>query len=229
MQISTYIGKPVISPNGDAFGYVTDVRLARSFDKIACIVCADENEEEFYLPMRAVLSCADAVVAGRGRLQTPTGVSSPVGKKAYTQTGKALGFVSDVLLGQEGAKLVVADGEQRTEVPYENVQIGETAVVYESAVKRRAAPKKRESAPAAVKPTRKKAPDQTREQAPQKPQAILLNRTNLLGRRVRRSVYDDRGMPIAVAGERITPEVLSTARRAGRLLELAVNTITQGS
>ena len=53
-----------------------------------------------------------------------------------------------------------------------------------------------------------------------------LNRTNLLGKRLKKSVFDDQGKPIALAGERITPEILARARRSNRLLELTVNTLT---
>ena len=64
------------------------------------------------------------------------------------------------------------------------------------------------------------------EAAPSKTHFQLLNHTNLLGRKVKKSVYDDYGIAIALAGERITPAVLARARRAGRLLALAVNTLT---
>ena len=65
------------------------------------------------------------------------------------------------------------------------------------------------------------------EVAPSKTHSIqLLNHTNLLGRKVKKSVYDDYGIAIALAGERITPAVLARARRAGRLLALAMNTLT---
>ena len=52
------------------------------------------------------------------------------------------------------------------------------------------------------------------------------DRTNLLGRRVKRSVYDEHGAPIATAGERVTPEMIAAARRKNRLLALTVNTLT---
>ena len=76
MKLSTFIGKPVISPNGDAYGYVTDVRLGRTYNTVSCIVCVDDEEEEFYLPLRAVHAVADAVVAGKARNTAPTGILS---------------------------------------------------------------------------------------------------------------------------------------------------------
>lgn len=56
--------------------------------------------------------------------------------------------------------------------------------------------------------------------------SFRIDRTNLLGRRVKRSVYDETGAPIAVAGERVTPETIALARRKNRLLALTVNTLT---
>lgn len=56
--------------------------------------------------------------------------------------------------------------------------------------------------------------------------AFCFNRYDLLGRRVKKSVYDAFGMPVALAGERVTPEMLARARKLNRLLALTVNTIT---
>ena len=49
---------------------------------------------------------------------------------------------------------------------------------------------------------------------------------NLLGRRVKRSVFDETGAPVALAGERITPDTVAKARRKNKLLALTVNTLT---
>lgn len=271
MQLSSFIGKPVISPSGDAYGYVTDVRLSRAMDKVSCIVCADDEEEEFYLPLRAVHAAADAVIAGKARLSAATGVPSPIGRLAYTHTGEALGAVADVVL-EEGAEpeLIIA-GTDRVSVPIGLASVGENIVVYpDPAAKARAkrsraseAPRgqREKEGPQAASPQKKSAQKGKNAQknlpssAPAAPSfqgdetsspipmsaterskthfegnganAVPLDRTNLLGKHVRRTVYDGSGMPLAVAGERITPAVLSKARRAGRLLELAVNTITQ--
>lgn len=72
------------------------------------------------------------------------------------------------------------------------------------------------------------APPSMSEARPSKTHAegFRIDRTNLLGRRVKRSVYDETGTPIAVAGERITPQTIALARRKNRLLALTVNTLT---
>ena len=69
---------------------------------------------------------------------------------------------------------------------------------------------------------------QEMQSAPEPPRrdGFRINRTNLLGRRVKKSVYDETGAPIALAGERITPETITKARRKNKLLALTVNTLT---
>lgn len=62
----------------------------------------------------------------------------------------------------------------------------------------------------------------SREEAPQRERG----RFNLLGRQLKRSVFDEQGYLIARAGEKITRETLLNARRHNRLLELTVNTLT---
>lgn len=233
MQLSNVIGKPVLTPTGEERGYVVAANLSRDYAKISCLVCADAEEEEFYLPARAILSVGDAVIAAGRRLSAPNGVPSPVGKEAYTIAGILLGTISDVRLGEDAEPVfLLASSRALTQIPARCVALGERAVVYPEGM----------TVPAAKKPP-KKSP-QTKKEAPmsenkvQKTKIIpekripvprsaeLLNGTNLLGRRVKKSVFDERGAAVAVAGERITPAVLSRARRSNRLVQLAVNTLT---
>ncbi len=253
MQISNFIGKPVLSPGGEAFGYVTDVRLSRDYKKPLCLVVADSEEEEIYLPQRTVRAVSDAVIAGKARLTTPTGIPSPVGKHAYTGGGKLLGTVSDVCFGEEPC-LIVTEGNTADMVPISRVSVMESVIIYESAEERalmkkslresrpEGARKRRESVagtkrevphrpgeepaenvPYLVPPMREPGPDVADPPAPKG----FADRTNLLGRYVKRAVYDNAGRPIAQAGECVTPALLSAARRAGKLLALTVNTLTQ--
>ena len=53
-----------------------------------------------------------------------------------------------------------------------------------------------------------------------------LDRLNLLGRQVKIAVRDKNGEVIALSGQRITPEILSLARKNNLLLRLTVNTLT---
>lgn len=245
MQLSSVIGKPVLSPTGENYGYVTDARLSRDFSRISCLVCADGEEEEFYVPLRAVLSCEDAVIAGKARIAAPTGVLSPIGKRVFSHTGESLGTVSDVLLGEgsEAVLILVKEGV-RTTAPVSCAGVEEHAVIYPDAEAKTLAAKRNQRPRAAADPPRKKRtppkraqeepaapPPETENEAPMPEKNVRenvfpLDRTNLLGRRVKRSVFDEYGAPVALAGERITPAVLARARRCNRLLQLTVNTLT---
>ena len=263
MQLSTLIGKPVLTRAGDRLGYVTAALLTRDMKKISSLLCANDDEEEFCIPARAILSAADAVIAGGARLKAPTGIASPIGKPAYTHTGEALGTLTDVELGDEPA-LLIASGATTLRCAAACATIGETVIVYPSAAERRPVSARRSHAPKKTENTRtmsaqrrseptmpaeqrpKSAPDghampkqppagggvqsppSMPEARPSKTHAegFRIDRTNLLGRRVKRSVYDETGTPIAVAGERITPQTIALARRKNRLLALTVNTLT---
>lgn len=54
----------------------------------------------------------------------------------------------------------------------------------------------------------------------------VFDRFDLLGRYVRKSVYDDRGALLICEGELITPKIIRTAREHNRLLQLTVDTLT---
>ena len=106
--------------------------------------------------------------------------------------------------------------------------VGETVILYPSEKERRAAgsptgrntPERQKRASAATKKTPAK------ECAPAADESERLCRTDLLGRTVRRSVFDDFGRPIAKAGEKVTAEMIGRARRSNRLLTLSMNTLT---
>lgn len=244
MQLSTLIGKPVLTRAGDRLGYVTAALLTRDMKKISSLLCADDDEEEFCIPARAILSAADAVIAGGARLKAPTGIASPIGKPAYTHTGEALGTLTDVELGDEPA-LLIASGATTLRCAAACATIGETVIVYPSAAERRPASARRGHTPKKTENTRTmsaqrrseptmpadggiQSPPSMPEAKPSKTHAegFRIDRTNLLGRRVKRNVYDETGTPIAVAGERITPQTIALARRKNRLLALTVNTLT---
>lgn len=260
MQLSTLIGKPILSPAGEAYGYVVAARPAKDLTKLACLVAADGEEEEFYIPARAVLSFGDAIIAGRMRLKAPTGVDAPIGKEIYSFTGEYLGTVCDLLLGDGADPLLVVTREGAKATAAASCAIfGEHIVLYADKASRDAAArngvKRTSPSPRPARPRPAKSPSAKstaakgelapsaveKKASPSEPKAKdeppmpeirpsnsiqLLNRTNLLGRVVKKSVYDDFGVTVALAGERITPAVLARARRANRLLALAVNTLT---
>lgn len=248
MQLSELIGTLILSPDGEKLGYVKEAFLSRDATALSCLVAVDGEEEEFILPARAVLAAKDAVIAGRGRLSAPTGTPSPMGRAVFSEEGEYLGAVTDVTVADPPAVTVTRDGAAQT-YPLTRVAVGETVILYAKERKKRAAAKKapqkapqkaqgehaapRFSAPHPAEngenadaPMPAVETQAYRSAQADAPNAFCLNRYNLLGRRVKKSVFDAFGLPVALAGERVTPEMLASARKRNRLLALTVNTLT---
>ncbi len=257
MQLSSLIGKKIISPSGERLGYVTGCYLTKDLKSLAALSAADSDEEDYILPVRAVKAVSDAVVATRHRIASPVGVPAPIGTTAFSEKGEDLGVVSDWLYGDGGTTFVIVKDGVAKNYPAETVAADGNVVVYTDG--KRPSPKKKatkktaggqptendgtmsegnaekigdpqtetdenghaesESLPPAEGAERKDIP-------PKNTAKYELGSRNLLGRRVVRSVFDAQGEAVALAGDRITPEVLSLARRKGRLLALTVNTLT---
>ena len=114
MQISTLIGKRIFSREGNELGYVLSVLLTKNRTKLFALGCADGEENEFYLPARAVLSVGDAVVCNdqRAEIIESQGQNAPFGLAVYSERGESLGTVYDLSLESDGAYLILNDGSR---------------------------------------------------------------------------------------------------------------------
>ena len=130
MEFSSLIGKLVLSPAGEYYGYVTQVYLGKNFSALSCLVCADGAEEEFIVPANAVKCLSDAVIAGRNRLKAPTGSPCPVGKVVYDEHGNFLGSANALTDGDDGVITILGAEGERT-FPAKNIAVAETVIVYD--------------------------------------------------------------------------------------------------
>ena len=246
MEVSTMIGAEIFSPMGEKLGYVKAVYLSKDRKKITCLLCVDEDgeEDEFVMPFRAVLSVGDVVIARKARIAKTIGSPAPVGINAYSDKGEALGTLCEILVGDGGPVYIVTKNGVRTPYPEGNIVIGEALMISSGHGAQR------ESAKRGAKRTRKDSASlvpveavQEKIEAFEQPASLpetpaaddfaqLMNagggidRLNLLGRQVKIAVYDRNGEAIALSGQRITPEILSLARKNNLLLRLTVNTLT---
>lgn len=263
MQLSSLIGKSILSPSGEQLGYVTGAYLTRDMKALSSLAAADAEEEEFYLPARAIRSNGDALIANKLYLPAPAGVPAPIGAQVFTEKGEELGVVGDWLFGDCEPVIVVVKDGVRTGYPADTAAFEKSVIVYTEGsrpAKRRAKsvrkkdpvstendvsmsenqpqseeePASMPETPAFSEETEKDAPMSENhvpteaQESGKTPAAVKYDAggRNLLGRRVVRSVFDAYGNPVALAGERITPEIISQARRKGKLLSLTVNTIS---
>ena len=233
MEVSTLIGTEIFSPTGEKLGYVKTVYLSKDRKKITCLLCVDEADkeeadDEFVMPFRAVLSVKDVVIAKKSRISKTVGAPAPVGVNAYTDTGEALGTLCEILVGDGGPVYIVSKNGVRTSYPDGAVTIGEALMISTESGKKTAV---REDAPAALPDP---LPALGYSGGDIDFSAVLnaansatgVDRLNLLGRQVKITVRDRNGEPIALSGEKITPEILSVARKNNLLLRLTVNTLT---
>lgn len=206
MEFSTLIGKPVLSHNGKSYGYAVRVYVSKDLSALTCILCADSEEEEFYLPAHAVQRVGDAIVAGKARLKAPVGIPCPVGRGAFDEKGAFLGGVSALTDGSHGTLTVVGLFGER-EYASRLVLADEIVVIRDE--------------PRAKKNQRELKREKIARQSPSASPEEFSYRTNLLGRRVRREIQG-----LALPGETVTCEMIRRAHETGRLLELKSNVLT---
>ncbi len=223
MQLSGIIGKPVITPHGNTCGYVLGATLTRGGERLAALVVADEEEEEYYLPVRNVRSWGDAVVAVGGKDAAPQGIPSPVGREVFTAEGDRLGYVSDLILREEGSVLVLSEAQKHATVPVSFASLGEKIVLFRD-------PAQKEAARRACGGTRRPAQKRTKkaqssEDLPSCVQNVPSER-GLLGKVVLREVADRHGVVLAKTGDTVTCPMLSLARRKNCLLKLFLATLS---
>lgn len=237
MELSTLIGKPVLSPSGETLGYVKCAYVAKNMNALSSLVCVDGEEEEFYLPARAVLSAEDAVIAGSARLKEPSGVNFPLGAPVYTNRGEYLGKAAELTICADGAALCITKYGQATDVSANRLIFQDAVIVYPERAQRRASLRRsnreNKAEPQPISPEVATAdrsgeerndadPCEPCEQSAQSPYA-----NNLLGKRLKRALIGSDGEELIGKGEPITPAAIRLAAQNNRLLELSANTFTE--
>lgn len=123
MKLSQLFGKPVLSSTGKR-GYVISVNGGNG--RIQCLICADENENEFTVDAKSIIRI-DAVVFFEDR-ESEIMRSAPVrlGKPVYDNEGKFLGHLTDFTVenGYIGCAYV---GKKK--IPAEDFVCGDAVIV----------------------------------------------------------------------------------------------------
>lgn len=228
MELSELPGKPVLSPAGEALGYVKCAYVCKNFDKLSCLACVDGEEEEYYIPMQAVKGIGDAVIASPTRLKTASGLPSPVGKGVFDRFGNFLGAAGG--FDPEKGLLFVQKSGGCAVFPAAFLSVEEAVIVYETA-EQKPAPHRKNVQKNAKRTTKKGTETTPLPHAENTVHKFFLpsapiSGTNLLGKQVKKSVYSENGKLVS-AGETVTPVVLKRAREHNRLIELAANTLTE--
>lgn len=100
MKISEIYGKKVESTSGKT-GYVVSCNGAAG--KLVCLLCADEDENEFYIDVKNIVSIGSKIIFEDR--ETAIKASKPIrlGRAGFNENGKYLGNLNDIDL--KGAKI----------------------------------------------------------------------------------------------------------------------------
>lgn len=213
MEYSILIGKPLLLESGENLGYITGLFLSKDLSKLCTLACADNEEEEFFLPAEAVVSAGDAVIVKSAAQSSPLGTPCPIGKAVFDEGGAFLGGAAALTDGQNGILTVCGPFGER-EYPAKSLSLGSCAIVRsgkQRPPKKRSIPKEKENHPAPEKITSEVRSQEGTDY-----------RLDLIGRRAVRDVEG-----LVFAGDAVTRDTLRRAHEYNRLLELAAAVLTE--
>ena len=145
MFLKDFIGKTILSGDGQILGYSRCALFSPSFKRITALVCADEEEEDFIFPLSAKKQRGDAFILPRRKTAKVTGMPySPLLKQVYSAEGEYLGCVRDVVLENLTVVELIA-GEKR--YPFASVKAFGDCILLHSTNKKTTAKNKKSTHP----------------------------------------------------------------------------------
>lgn len=207
MEFSKLIGKQLLTPEGNLIGYTIGCFLSDDLSAPVCLACADEEEEEFFLPFEAVKKSGDVLIAENARIPAATGIACPVGKAVFDESGNFLGVAGALTSGSAGVLTVITSCGEK-EYSAKRLFVGDKVILRAKTVSSNKRPLKPRS------PEEKKiSPDFSSDE---------IYRNNLMGKRVKNPLPG-----IAKEGEIVTAEMIARAHENNRLLELTACTLLE--
>lgn len=123
MKISEIYGKTVESTTGKK-GYVITVKA--NGDKLECLICADENENEFTVDINNVVKFGERIIFNDRESAIKSAVPVRLGRASFDESGKYLGNLEEYLF--EGATLLRAKIGKKN-YPAEELVCGDAVIV----------------------------------------------------------------------------------------------------
>lgn len=123
MKISEIYGKTVKSTTGKR-GYVIAVKVNR--EKLECLVCADDDENEFTVDINNVVKFGDMIIFNDRESAIKSAVPLRLGRASFDECGKYLGNLEEYLF--EGNTLLKAKIGKKN-YPAEELVCGDAVIV----------------------------------------------------------------------------------------------------
>ena len=232
--VETISKEVVAARESERAGIVTNVYTDDKLSRVRGYKVSDEERDgERMLPLRRVIGDADALIAvnlsALGEVSYPV---CPIGAKVYDTCGVLHGILRDLTFDEEsGAVLSLISGESEID-PARVLSFGGKVVVLRApshekkafragcAARRRSAPRVR--APEIVEEREESAAPSTEIPPEAERDDLFREYAFLLGRKVRKDILNG-DIVVASAEESVTPDVILSAHRNGKLVELTVN------
>ena len=199
MFLKDFIGKKVLSHEGKILGYTRSAFFSSGFKRITALLCSDEEEEDFILPLTQNQTVSDALIMPRRPSNKVTGTPyAPILKQVYSLQGEFLGCVSDVVMNDLVVASLIVNGK---EYPVEKMKSFGDCILMN---------------------TTPKAPSKQKKRNPveQKPRPTIL-----LGKVLKYNIADENGKLLFAKGLIISQNTLKTAAVHKKLLELTAKTL----
>lgn len=123
MKISEIYGKTVESTTGKR-GYVITVKA--NGDKLECLICADENENEFMIDINNVIKFGDRIIFNDRESAIKSATPLRLGRASFDERGKYLGNLEEYVF--EGSMLLKAKIGKKN-YPAEELICGDAVIV----------------------------------------------------------------------------------------------------
>ncbi len=220
MKVSEIISKKVYSiDEGIEVGYVLNISLSESVDKVHCIqVVSLFEEKELILNYEDVYSISDEAVFVKNSKQlvfdTNAKMNNPIGKKIFSIEGKSLGVVNDVEIKGNVVKKII--GSTCEILPKHVYSCGEDCLFFS---KNRA--KNQKKAEKNIKNTE----INVKIQKVSLPYEEKIKGTNLIGKTIFKDILDKNCVVVFRKNIKVTPSVLVEAKQKGLLKNLEENLI----
>ncbi len=222
MQLSNIVGKQLLSTRGQTLGVCIGAYASRNLGKLTALVCANDEDEQFYLSPRAVKNVGDVILATYATLKSPAGIPVPVRRAAYSHEGEFLGLLSDVVWDEQPKIVLVKEGVSQS-ISQNKILVGETLIVYPTE-----APRKATRPRAKKRPTRVR--DEIKDDIPVSEPTLSAQSNkialDLIGRTLTRPLYAPDGTLLGARGDVVTPALIRSARRQNKMLQLTVTVLS---
>ncbi len=215
-KVSDLLGKPLLAlSEAQILGTIANICFDDKMNKGTFVMFYTDEEEPRYLPLSkllnfesdaAVVKCADGIV------QSVDGLLNPINSYAFSQNGKSLGIVNDIVMDGTKVDSFIVDG--RTLSSSDLISAGKLLVFCdgEKPIKLKSPTKKAEAEPKKEIRTPRKA-------------GFAPSYDFLLGKKLQRTILSVDGKIIAREGDNVTGSIIENAKREGKLVILALNAL----